>query len=440
VRPRDTAITFRSGARRSVLGLLLAGVLLAAACSHKGSAQTLRTCVDRWNQGNMVGWGPAPVNVSFRRPVAKERASIELSARRQCIVAIAAGRGTWTCVLTNSGAYWCPPLHEPTGPPLTNKNATIDRRGALELDSPLEGTHPTPPLAWQRHPHLDGFIEPWTSGGRLRAGLRFKGEGRGGCVVVDETAISAISCLTPDLRRYEACFPQWPNWQAGDLAACGGLGGTRFVRWTITGPNPDAQELRTCADRWNQGNMLGWGPTLASVGMARRRVEAGEESRCVVALAVHYKRNVSRGSTYVCVMVHSGAYLCPPNAEGSPPLRRQNATVDRRGALTLHVSLEGTRATPPLAWQRYPHVDGVVEPWTSSGRLRAGLRFRGEGRGRCFVVAETVTSGISCLTRRGSLRYDACFPQRSNWRAGDLAACGELGGIRFVRWTITGRP
>ncbi len=79
-------------------------------------------------------------------------------------------------------------------------------------------------------------------------------------------------------------------------------------------------------------------------------------------------------------MEHFGAYLCPTNAEGSPPLRKQNATVDRRGALTLQVSLEGTRATRPLAWQRYPHVDGFVEPWTSSGKLRAGLRFKGEER------------------------------------------------------------
>jgi hypothetical protein len=135
-------------------------------------------------------------------------------------------------------------------------------------------------------------------------------------------------------------------------------------------------------------------------------------------------------------MAHGGAYVCPPNAEGSPPLRRQNAKVDERGVLALHVSLEGTHATPPLAWQRYPHVDGFVEPWTSSGTLRAGLRFKGSGRGRCFVIAETVTSGISCLTRTG-LRYNACFAQRKHWRAGDLAACGELGDTRFVRWTIT---
>jgi hypothetical protein len=453
-----TSVTFlRTGARPGVLCLLLAGLLLAAACGHsRSAAQTLRTCVDRWNQGNMISWGPVSANVAFRRPLAKELSSIELSPRRQCIVAVDFGGGTLTCVLvsTSVGAYWCPPLHEPTGPVL-KKNARIDKHGVLTLDEPLGGTHPTPPLAWQRYPHLDGFVEPWTSRGTLRAGIHFKGEERGPCVVVDETAVLGISCITPGGGRYDACFPQWQDWLPGELAACGGLGGARFVRWTITGPNPDAQELRTCADRWNQGNMLGWGPTFAGVGVALRRVEGGERSRCVVALAVSYKQQAGsrcydqrvpghpdfcfrRSQTYVCVMAQDGAYWCPPNAEGSPPLRNQNAEVDERGVLTIDVSLHGTHATPSLAWQGYPHVDGFVEPWTSSGTLRAGLRFNGSERGRCFVVAETVTSGISCLTRAGQ-RYDACFPQQKRWRAGELAACGELGDTRFVRWTITGR-
>lgn len=187
----------------------------------------------------MVGWGPAPVNVAFRRPVAKEHSSIVLPSRRQCIVAIPAGHGTWTCVLVRRpGAYWCPPLHEPTGPPLSvlkGKNAMIDRRGFLKLDMPLKGTHPTPPLAWQRYPHIDGFVKPWTSNGKLSPGLRFKGEGRGPCFVGDETVRSGISCLSRKLLRYDACFPQRRNWRAGDLAACGRLGRTRFVRWTISG-------------------------------------------------------------------------------------------------------------------------------------------------------------------------------------------------------------
>lgn len=70
-------------ARGTTVTFVLAGLPLAAACGHKTSAQTLRTCVDCGNQGNMIGWGAGPVNVSFRRTVAKERASIVLSPRRQ---------------------------------------------------------------------------------------------------------------------------------------------------------------------------------------------------------------------------------------------------------------------------------------------------------------------------------------------------------------------
>ena len=222
--------------KAAVLGCLLAGAVVAAGCSQRGSSsQALRTCVDRWNQGNMVGQGPAPANIAFRRPVPREHASMELSSRRQCMVAIDASDGTWTCVLVARGAYWCPPRHEPTGPRLTNRNATIDRRGVLELDSPLRGTHRTPPLAWQRYPHIDGFIEPWTSRGTLRRGLHFESEGRGRCFRVSETVRSGISCLTATLGRYDACFPQRRHWRAGDLAACGSLGDTYFVRWTITG-------------------------------------------------------------------------------------------------------------------------------------------------------------------------------------------------------------
>jgi len=185
----------------------------------------------------MATWGPATANVAFRRPVARERSSIQLSSRRQCIVAIAAGGGTWTCVLADSGAYWCPPRHEPTGPPLTDRNATIDRVGVLRLAEPLNGTHPTPPLAWQRYPHVEGYVEPWTSRGTLRRGLRFDGEARGPCNIAEEAAITGVRCQNLKARRgSDACFPQRPIWRAGDVAACAlGVGATRFLRWTITG-------------------------------------------------------------------------------------------------------------------------------------------------------------------------------------------------------------
>ena len=208
--------------------------------------------------------------------------------------------------------------------------------------------------------------------------------------------------------------------------------------------------------------MASWGPTFA--GVAFRRPNAYERDggvpdrpHCFVVLGVSYKRDHPQEpcadhpfpghpqfcfrltETYSCVMEQSGAYVCPTNAAGSPPLRKQNARVDERGVLTLGISLEGTQATPPLAWQRrYPRIDGFVEPWTSSGKLRPGLRFDGEGQGRCFLVAETIRSAISCLTRTGN-RYNACFPQRRHWRAGDLAACGGPGGTTFLRWRITQR-
>jgi len=110
------AISLRTAGWRSGFWLLGALLPLASACGHHGSrSQTLRTCVDRWNQGNMVGWGPGPVNVAFRRPNAKEHSSIQLSSSRLCIVGIAVGDGTWTCAMSSTGAYWCPPLHEATG-------------------------------------------------------------------------------------------------------------------------------------------------------------------------------------------------------------------------------------------------------------------------------------------------------------------------------------
>jgi hypothetical protein len=229
--------TLRAVVRRSGLWVSLAALLLpAVSCGHaQSNAQALRTCVDRWNQGNMAGWGPGPVNVAFRRPNSRERSRIELSSRRQCIVGIAVGDGTWTCVLSSTGAYWCPPLHEATGPRLA-ENAMLDRRGVLELDSPPKGTHPTPPLPWQRYPRVDGYIHPWTSSGKLRPGLRFKGEQHGRCFLAAETARSAVSCLLYRTGgRYDACFPQRRPWQRGDLAACSfGPGSTRFTRWVIT--------------------------------------------------------------------------------------------------------------------------------------------------------------------------------------------------------------
>jgi hypothetical protein len=268
-----------------------------------------------------------------------------------------------------------------------------------------------------------------------------------------------MNCATQKLAQFTRA-----SWRfTGSKPRAVPRSGSESFRCRVPLSPSGAQTLRTCADRWNQGNMVSWGPTFGSVSFRRptpyerQYLGVPDRPRCVVALAVSYKRNspggrcydhpvpghpqfcVRQSQTYSCVMEHSGAYVCPTNAEGSPPLRNQNSTVDEHGVLTLRVSIEGTRATPPLAWQRrYPRIDGFVEPWTSSGTLRPGLRFKGERQGGCFLVAETVRSAISCLTRTGS-RYNACFPQRRDWGAGDLAACGAPGGTTFVRWTISGR-
>jgi len=226
--------------KASTVSFLLTGGLLSCGAHGTKVTQAVRTCADRWNQSEMMTWGPAPANVAFRRPLAKERESIyKLSSRRRCIIAIAAGGGTWTCLLAGTGAYACVVRHEASGPPLKalgGANARIDKVGVLRLANP-GGTHPARPLSWQRYPHLEGFIEPWTSRGRLRPGLRFDGVARGPCTIAEEAVITGIRCQ--NLRKRlgsDACFPRRPAWRVGDLAACGlEAGGRRFLKWRITG-------------------------------------------------------------------------------------------------------------------------------------------------------------------------------------------------------------
>src|SRR5437588_9284765 len=157
----------------------------------------------------------------------------------------------------------------------------------------------------------------------------------------------------------------------------------------VSGP----QALRTCVDRWNQGNMRSWGSALGRVSVRRRR--------CVVSLVFEVSRNprtgcsgfaivpgkpgicVDRSHIYDCVLNGLGAYGCPPHEDlpRRAPMRNENATSDKRGVLTLDVPLAGTHPTPPLAWQRrYPHIDGFIDPWTRSGKAREGLTFSRNGR------------------------------------------------------------
>ena len=169
----------------------------------------------------MVDWGGRVVNVA---------------ARPECVVSLIFGRGTVACRIAHAGAYWCPPLHDEYGPP-RKKNATIGKRGVLRLDKPPKGTRPTAPLAWQRYPHVDGFIDPWTAAGELRRGLRFWRQDHGRCFKGSEETLlkSAITCLSPSLARSDPCFPQRRDWGRGGIAACAdGPGYTTFRLWRIT--------------------------------------------------------------------------------------------------------------------------------------------------------------------------------------------------------------
>ena len=229
--------------KASTVSFLLTGGLLSCGAHGAKVTQAVRTCADRWNQSNMVGWGPGPVNVAFRRPVAMERERLQLSRRRQCIVSIAVGDGSWTCVPATSGAYWCPPLKESTGPAM-KRNARLDKGGFLVLDRSLRGTHAARPLGWHRYPVVDGYIQPWTAGGALRPGLRFKGEQRGPCFLADDTVYPTVSCLRPDYGRDGACFPRRRDRPRGEIAACSwGPGYRTYTRWTITKDIPSPQPL-----------------------------------------------------------------------------------------------------------------------------------------------------------------------------------------------------
>jgi hypothetical protein len=208
---------------------------------------------------------------------------------------------------------------------------------------------------------------------------------------------------------------------------------------------PSRQALRTCVDRWNQANMVGWGPSLVDIAV-RRLVPAevhnvglyGPTPRCVASIAPKLNEN-----TYVCVVNDSSAYDCSRFSDGGPLLRRANGRLDARGALRLDVPLVGTRAARPLAWQSYPHVDGFIHPWTSSGRLRSGLSFNSDRgthfRGHCFKGTE-FTHDPAALRCVSDVQFDPCYAPNGNWnRIGAVVACGSAGWTGFSRFVINRR-
>jgi hypothetical protein len=206
------------------------------------SPQSLRTCVDRWNQDNMVSWDSMSVKIAIRALDPRERAAVSFGndAERRCTVSLAdrPGDNTWICRILDSGGYDCPLVTSDGMPPLKNASGTTDQRGVLTLDLPLNGTQPAPPLRWQRrYRRVDGFILPWTRAGRLRSGLRFVATQRGACGSFVETRVprSAVRCVDSRTSGWiEPCFPQRRNFHAGDLAACAAPGSTSFIRWRIT--------------------------------------------------------------------------------------------------------------------------------------------------------------------------------------------------------------
>lgn len=213
--------------------------------------------------------------------------------------------------------------------------------------------------------------------------------------------------------------------------------------------SPAVQALRTCADRWNQGIMRGWGPTL---------VRVASRPRCTVTLAVHYRRDARRGclrnpavpghsgfclnraETYACTIDRFGGYACPTNADTAHrPLGQSNGATDAAGVLALDVSTAGTHRTPPLAWQlRYPHVDGWIDPWTRTGTLQAGLEFRATQHGACFRGSEQTVTKAALRCVAGVATIDPCFPATPTWRRhGSVVACPNApGDTSFTRFVI----
>jgi hypothetical protein len=229
----------------SVAALLGCGQTSAKSLD-RSPAQALRVCVDRWNEGRMRDWGPAPASVGMRRLDATRLAAVGLHpGPRRCVVTVAFKSdrsGTWSCVMLRTGAYGCPLRHEPDRIPLRNENAVVDRHGVLKLDHPLEGTHPAPRLAWQRYPRIDGWIEPWTRAGKLLPGLRFTStySGGGSCSRgAEETAAKpAVRCLWRGLYQVHPCFAPPGRWNhRGGVVACAAPGATTFGRFVIGPPS-----------------------------------------------------------------------------------------------------------------------------------------------------------------------------------------------------------
>jgi hypothetical protein len=165
------------------------------------------------------------------------------------------------------------------------------------------------------------------------------------------------------------------------------------------------------------------------------------QRRCTLTLADRPGQN-----SLICRIDAAGGYDCPlVTSDGMPALRNANGTTDRRGVLKLDVPLEGTHATPPLAWQRrYPHVDGFILPWTRAGSLRSGLTFDQAGgprhyRGTCFRGSQQTVAkaALRCVS---DVQFDPCFAAAADWNhSGAIVACMSAGWTRVGRFVINRR-
>jgi hypothetical protein len=220
-------------------------VLVAAACGSTRVAvtpvsQAIRTCVDRWNQDNMVGYRyrAGRLEVAMVGPGHLLALATGMKGReKRCVLMLGPEKAhPEYCVLAPDGAFGCP--YSPVeGPRRTTTNATLGKGGVLALDASLAGTRAAAPLAWQRYPHVDSYVHPWTKNGRLRPGLRLRAWnlGVGGCITGSEETPdpAAIQCVGKNMGHTGPCYPQKRHWGPGDIAACGGVGPT-FYRFRIT--------------------------------------------------------------------------------------------------------------------------------------------------------------------------------------------------------------
>lgn len=234
-------------ARNPSLLVLVTALALATGCSGGRQAepvrhrppvsQAIRTCADRWNQDNMVGYGGGRAEVTIVRPARVLPDWGGLPGRPSCLIMYGSRSRPAYCVLFQPGAYQCP-YSDMSGPEMTHINARIDNGGRLKLDVSLVGTHPVAPLPWMRYPHVDAYIHPWTKAGKLRRGLSLRAwkKGHGRCWRGAEEVLdrSALGCLVPTLSHVGPCYPRRRLWGAGDIAACATLGSTTFLRWRIT--------------------------------------------------------------------------------------------------------------------------------------------------------------------------------------------------------------